>query len=170
MLIYHYSPQTGAIIGVGEADESPLEAGVFLIPAFATEVAPPPFSDNEIAVWNGLDWDIQQVIPVEPPVDPEPDPEEPVIEADWNAFNAALLANVRLNQVCGAALQAGAIVAVTGLPAALSQVATNGVAAFGLVFNAVCQLGGATQSDRDTWAAIAESASLPAEFVVAVRG
>lgn len=101
-------------------------------------------------------------LPYEPPALP-PQP-------DWDAFNATLLADTRLNQVCGAALQSGAIVAVSGLPAALSQVATNGVAAFGLVFNAICAIGGAAVQDREGWAAIAELCDLPAEFIAAVRG
>ncbi len=89
---------------------------------------------------------------------------------DWDSFNATLLADARLNQVCGAALQAGAVVAVTGLPAALTQVINGDLTAFGFVFNAVCQLGGATTEDREGWALIAEANNLPAEFAQVIRG
>ncbi|ABB56778.1 hypothetical protein [Synechococcus elongatus] len=167
MLVYHYDPQTRIFVDVTPADPSPLEQGAFLIPAFATTIAPPALSNDERAIWEETDWRVEAIPQPEP--DTEPDT-EPLPQADWDAFNAVLLADVRLNQICGAALQAGAVVAVAGLPAALSQVSTNGVAAFALVFNAVCQLGGATPQDRDGWAAIAELSNLPAEFVAAVRG
>ncbi len=131
------------------------------IPSGWTRTPVPELQTGEYAVWAGGDWAVttQAFAPAALPSPPT-----------WNEFNATLLADVRLNQVCGAALQAGAVVAVTGLPAALSQVVTNGVAAFALVFNAVCQLGGATTEDRENWAAIAEANNLPAEFAQVIRG
>lgn len=41
MKIYNYHNQFGYFMNASEADESPLEPGVYLIPAFATEIAPP---------------------------------------------------------------------------------------------------------------------------------
>ncbi|HLN23872.1 MAG TPA: hypothetical protein VK558_07810 [Patescibacteria group bacterium] len=40
MDIYHYDPATGALTGVAQAEASPLEDDVWLIPANATSVAP----------------------------------------------------------------------------------------------------------------------------------
>lgn len=72
MNIYHYHPETGVFLGRGQADESPLEPGHFLIPAHATESAPPTPGANENVAWINGAW---VVVPVpEPEPEPEPDP------------------------------------------------------------------------------------------------
>lgn len=52
MLVYNYSPIDFTYIDSEEAFESPLEKGVFLIPANATEIQPPKTKTNEIAVFD----------------------------------------------------------------------------------------------------------------------
>jgi len=54
MKIYHYHPETKEYIGESEAAKSPLKENVYLIPAFATELAPfledgkiPHFENNQ---------------------------------------------------------------------------------------------------------------------------
>lgn len=70
MKIYHYSA-TGEFIGEGLADESPLEPGVFLIPANAVSIAPPPFDAAvERVKWTGDFWTHEALPP--PPVEPPP--------------------------------------------------------------------------------------------------
>jgi hypothetical protein len=46
-------------IGEVNCQESPLEPGVFLMPGGCIDVAPPSFSENEIAYWNGSSWEIK---------------------------------------------------------------------------------------------------------------
>lgn len=66
MKIYHYDSSTGAFTGTSEADPNPRRAGSFLIPAFATEVAPPSASEKQFACWNGSEWELKDI--------PEPKP------------------------------------------------------------------------------------------------
>lgn len=49
--------QNGKFIGATTADESPLEPGVFLIPAGAVDVDPPVVPSGYYAVWNGEGFD-----------------------------------------------------------------------------------------------------------------
>ncbi|WP_287496923.1 hypothetical protein [Pandoraea sp. CB10b_02] len=54
--IYNYHPQTGEFINEMPADESPLEPGVILLPAFATTAKPPKTAAREVAVFAGGQW------------------------------------------------------------------------------------------------------------------
>jgi len=65
MQIYHYSHKTGEYIGTGVADESPLEPGVWLIPANATKTPPLPNIDGYTVQFAGDAW---KYVEVEPPV------------------------------------------------------------------------------------------------------
>lgn len=60
MKIYNYHPEYKTYVGSSYADPSPLEPGVFLIPAHATELEPPECSSCEIPVFNENSWDIIQ--------------------------------------------------------------------------------------------------------------
>lgn len=75
MNIYHFNPVSGDFVGQGIADESPLEEGVFLIPAHATKQVPPIVPDGSRAVFNGSSWVVEIIPPVPTPdVPPEPLP------------------------------------------------------------------------------------------------
>lgn len=56
--IYHYHPVTHEFTGSSEARESPLEPGVYLIPALATDTPPPAIQANEVAVLSGGTWTV----------------------------------------------------------------------------------------------------------------
>lgn len=58
MKIYNYSPDTGAFIGESEADESPLEPGVVIIPAYATAIEPPATHAGKYPAFDGVTWHI----------------------------------------------------------------------------------------------------------------
>lgn len=69
MQIYHYASNTGALLGASQARESPLEPGVYLIPAHATEVAPPEPHDGFERVFRDGAWSFVAVAaPDEPPI------------------------------------------------------------------------------------------------------
>lgn len=74
--IYHYDPLTLLFLAIGQADPSPLEEDVFLIPAHATEVVPPEF-DPATHTCRFIDggW----VLEVIPQPESEPQPEPPTI-------------------------------------------------------------------------------------------
>lgn len=56
MKIYNINTTTGEFVSVGEADESPLEPGVWLIPAGAVEKAPPKTGERKVAVYKDGKW------------------------------------------------------------------------------------------------------------------
>lgn len=68
MKIFNYDAFNGQFISETDADESPLEPGVFLIPAFATEIQPPEQEGYNAHFIDG-DWQLvaipQPVIPTE---------------------------------------------------------------------------------------------------------
>lgn len=58
MIVYQYNA-SGLYQGETVADESPLEPGVWLMPARTTTVAPPTeIPDGRWPRWNGLDWEL----------------------------------------------------------------------------------------------------------------
>lgn len=60
--VYQYDI-AGMYIGQAEADESPLEPGVFLIPAMCVTLAPPESSGNQWPRWNGAKWELISAAP-----------------------------------------------------------------------------------------------------------
>lgn len=91
MIIYHYHPDTGALLGSREADESPLEPGVFLMPAFSTDVTPPAPVDGKYRIFSGESWSYAD-IPNPEEVEPEPETEEgPPTEDDYRVAIQAMI-------------------------------------------------------------------------------
>lgn len=71
---YSFHPETGIFTGVDFAQESPLEPGVFLLPAGSTFVEPPKADQGKEVVWNGESWLLRDV-PLPPAPEPAPEPE-----------------------------------------------------------------------------------------------
>lgn len=57
MKVYNYHPEYKHFTGASEADESPLEPGVYLYPANSTTIAPPAHEYGKVNVWNGSSWE-----------------------------------------------------------------------------------------------------------------
>lgn len=61
----------GFFVGVTVADESPLEPGVFLLPAGAVDAPVPVIAEGQRAKWDGV-WVIEDIPEPEPAPEPEP--------------------------------------------------------------------------------------------------
>lgn len=57
--IYNIHPETGEFLTTAIADASPLEPGVYLVPAFATDIAPPVLGVKQAAVFVGGAWQVK---------------------------------------------------------------------------------------------------------------
>jgi hypothetical protein len=90
--VYNYNPENGFYTGSEVADPSPLEPGVFLLPAHATFDAPPETADaNRIPVFRNGAWTVIPRPPVpQPPRAPEAPPEVQR-RAKYDAFYKLLL-------------------------------------------------------------------------------
>lgn len=71
MQIFHFDPVTREYLGTSVADESPLEPGVFLVPAYATENKPPAVGEGQRAVFDG-EWRVEAIPQPAPVAQPEP--------------------------------------------------------------------------------------------------
>jgi hypothetical protein len=91
MLIYNYHPQTGEFLGEANADESPREPGVFLIPAHSTQLKPKAARDSYTVVFRNGKWGYVRTVSDADPTD------EPVLtEAHYvAAIQAAMDAKAR---------------------------------------------------------------------------
>lgn len=58
MKIYNLSPATGEFLGEGYADESPLEPGVWHLPAWSVKKVPPEVGERQVAVYKEGKWSI----------------------------------------------------------------------------------------------------------------
>lgn len=64
--VYLYDESSFLYSGLYEAQESPLEPGVFITPESSTDVMPPDEVPGTIITWDGVQW-VQTVIPLEVP-------------------------------------------------------------------------------------------------------
>lgn len=67
----------GCFVGQTTADESPLESGVWLLPAGAVDSLPPSLSPGQRAKWTGSGFDLEAIpAPEVPPPPPPPTTEQ----------------------------------------------------------------------------------------------
>ena len=107
-IIHHYHPETGVYIGAGLADPSPMEQGVWLVPAHATDIEPPVAPNGQVAVWAGAAW---AVLPNIAPPDAAPQSPE---HADGVPVSVSM-AQARL-ALLGAGLLAQVDAAIAAMP------------------------------------------------------
>ncbi len=85
MKIFNYHPTSGLLLGESIADESPLEEGVFLVPAFSTDLTPPDPIGGKIIVFSEEAWHYVDEAVESPPV-----VEAPTQEMVIAAYSAAV--------------------------------------------------------------------------------
>lgn len=73
MKVYHYDIGTKLFVGVADAHPDPMREDGFLVPAFATKIAPPSLAPNEAARWESDHWGIVPIV-----IDPRTGDLEPV--------------------------------------------------------------------------------------------
>ena len=56
---YSYNAEKNAFSGKYPALKNPRRQSEFLLPAMATFKEPPKTKQNEVAIWNGKDWEIE---------------------------------------------------------------------------------------------------------------
>lgn len=99
--VYQSDPQ-GWLVGETIARESPMEPGVWHLPAGCVEAAPPDLAEGERARWTGEGWEV---------VPPEPEPEPvPPTEAELREH-----ARMRRLQAEAAGVMVGGITYATDL-------------------------------------------------------
>lgn len=95
--IYHYDPMTGDFTGSDMARESPMEPGVYLVPANATTEAPPACGDNQRPVFWNSGWIIEDI--PHPVQEPAPEPTQAEIIAQYErALDAHLDATAQAHR------------------------------------------------------------------------
>jgi len=88
-IVHHWNPETLAYVGSSQADESPLEPGVFLVPAHATQVAlPESVPADHCAKWDpdAQSWTFAPLPPPLPPIAEEEPAEPPAPPAPVDAM------------------------------------------------------------------------------------
>ncbi|CAH0343774.1 hypothetical protein [Rhizobium sp. CECT 9324] len=80
MKVYNYDPDTREYVGWSEADESPRQPGVWLIPAFSTDTPPPDQKSGFVRKFVNGAWIYSLIEPEEtdPETPPDPEPIDPL--------------------------------------------------------------------------------------------
>ena len=72
--IAYQTNREGIFVGVVKRQPSPLEPGVFLVPAGAVLVEPPQIPEGQMAQWDGTAWSLKPIpVPPAPNLDPAPE-------------------------------------------------------------------------------------------------
>lgn len=86
-MIAYQTNADGVYVGTVVCDMSPLEPGVWLVPAGAYTDVPPNVEDDEVVVWADGGWAVVKVQP-EPAPEPEPSEHQVVSSNRFVAYSA----------------------------------------------------------------------------------
>lgn len=106
--IFNFDPANKAFTSSGFADESPLDEGGYLIPAFATEIPPPEIPAGKYAAFDGAAWQLLDATgPVPESISETPDQTIARYEAALDAHLDAVSHGCRYDNRVTFALRAG---------------------------------------------------------------
>lgn len=54
--VFIYDQNSGELHGAYECQESPLEAGVYIVPSASTDIEPPSFVQGKVTLWDSGSW------------------------------------------------------------------------------------------------------------------
>ena len=109
MLVYNYHPITAEYLGPNEADESPLEPGVFLIPADATTTEPPAQQEGFVRRFTNGAWGYSPIEEPDAEPTPEPEPYVPETISDRQFFQALAIRELITKAEALAAVSTGTL-------------------------------------------------------------
>lgn len=122
-----------------------------------------PAEPSSIDYQEYLDWVSQGNEPL--PYEPQPVVEPP----NWPGFVIAIQNDTDFKTTWVKANMTDPFIAQS-LLVSFSHITNGSTETFASFFNAVCELGGATIDQRNTWAGVAEAHHTPLDFIKIIRG
>ena len=107
MNIFHYHPETNVYLGTSVADESPLEPGVFLFPAYSTNIEPPAHQNGFVRKYVNNSWGYSPIEDVTTTPTEEPINHTPIEISDRQFFHILAIDGLITEEEALAAVKTG---------------------------------------------------------------